>query len=148
MWSLGCIVVELYTAKPLFVGQDGIEQLYAIIDVLGELPQHMIKEAGHIKKFFRQQPDGTLMHKKKYKSKPRRLEDIIYAKKSDNPEHLDFFLDLVKRMLTYDPEKRIKPYEALQHPFILYGPNNKTQPPNPFSREFKRKLSTLCKTAN
>jgi dual specificity tyrosine-phosphorylation-regulated kinase 1 len=29
------------------------------------------------------------------------------------------FVDLVYKMLTYDPEKRIKPSEALNHPFIV-----------------------------
>jgi len=28
------------------------------------------------------------------------------------------FVDLVSRMLDYDPETRIKPDEALRHPFI------------------------------
>ena len=28
------------------------------------------------------------------------------------------FLDLIEKMLEYDPEKRVKPYEALTHPFF------------------------------
>ena len=31
------------------------------------------------------------------------------------------FVDLIYRMLAYDAEDRIKPEEALNHPFILYG---------------------------
>jgi len=149
MWSLGCIVIELYTAKPLFVGQDAVEQLYAIIDVLGYPPKHMLQEATHLKKFFKQLPDGSLEYKRKHKPKPRQLEAIISAKPED-PEHLASFIDLVKKMLTYEPEKRLKPYDALRHPFILYGPNNlkQQQSQKPFSREFERKLSPLCKTAN
>jgi len=150
MWSLGCIVIELYTAKPLFVGKDAVEQLYTIIDVLGFPPNHMLQEATHLKKFFKQLPDdGSLEYKRKYKPKPRQLEAIISARPEKDPEHLASFLDLVKKMLTYEPDKRLKPYEALRHPFIINGPNNfKQQTQNPFSREFERKLSPLCKTAN
>ena len=33
----------------------------------------------------------------------------------------DIFVDLIYKMLTYDPLERISPDEALQHPFIVAG---------------------------
>ena len=37
----------------------------------------------------------------------------------NSQKNYTMFVDLVYKMLTYDPEKRIKPAEALSHPFIL-----------------------------
>jgi serine/threonine protein kinase len=34
------------------------------------------------------------------------------------PAHYSVFVDLVSKMLAYDPEDRIKPSDALLHPFI------------------------------
>ena len=36
----------------------------------------------------------------------------------NSPRNYELFVDLVHRMLTYDPQKRIKPEEALNHPFV------------------------------
>lgn len=35
-----------------------------------------------------------------------------------NPFRYQMFVDLIRRMLTFDPDERIKPQEALQHPFL------------------------------
>lgn len=36
----------------------------------------------------------------------------------NSPRNYELFVDLIHRMLTYDPRKRIKPDEALNHPFV------------------------------
>lgn len=36
MWSLGCIMAELYTGYPLFPGENEVEQLACIMEVRGE----------------------------------------------------------------------------------------------------------------
>ena len=33
MWSLGCILAELYTGYPLFPGENEVEQLACIMEV-------------------------------------------------------------------------------------------------------------------
>ena len=40
MWSLGCVIFELYAGKPLFDGKSDIEQLSKIIDFLGTPEQN------------------------------------------------------------------------------------------------------------
>mmetsp|Transcript_8237 Transcript_8237/g.20276 ORF Transcript_8237/g.20276 Transcript_8237/m.20276 type:complete len:707 (-) Transcript_8237:479-2599(-) len=37
----------------------------------------------------------------------------------NSPRNYELFVDLIHRMLTYDPRKRIKPEEALNHPFVI-----------------------------
>lgn len=56
------------------------------------------------------------------------LREVIGAQRNrtssesaNTPENYTMFVDLINRMLAYDPEERISPEEALQHPFILSG---------------------------
>ena len=37
MWSLGCILAELYTGYPLFPGENEVEQLACIMEVSSDL---------------------------------------------------------------------------------------------------------------
>jgi dual specificity tyrosine-phosphorylation-regulated kinase 1 len=43
------------------------------------------------------------------------------SESGNTPENYKMFVDLINRMLAYEPEERISPEEALQHPFILSG---------------------------
>lgn len=43
------------------------------------------------------------------------------SESGNTPQNYKMFVDLIHRMLAYDPEERITPEEALQHPFILSG---------------------------
>ncbi|XP_071467513.1 dual specificity tyrosine-phosphorylation-regulated kinase 4-like isoform X4 [Marmota flaviventris] len=52
MWSLGCILAELYTGYPLFPGENEVEQLACIMEVLGLPPAHFIQTASRRQKFF------------------------------------------------------------------------------------------------
>jgi serine/threonine protein kinase len=36
----------------------------------------------------------------------------------NSPRNYELFVDLIHRMLAYDPRKRIKPEEAMNHPFV------------------------------
>lgn len=52
MWSLGCILAELYTGYPLFAGESEADQLACIMEVLG-LPSHaMLLQARRRRHFF------------------------------------------------------------------------------------------------
>lgn len=35
MWSVGCIMAELYLRKPLFCGHSDVDQLYKIFEIMG-----------------------------------------------------------------------------------------------------------------
>ena len=45
MWSLGCILAELFTGHPLFPGDNEVDLLMRIIEVFGNPPATMIKNA-------------------------------------------------------------------------------------------------------
>ncbi|ERL91865.1 hypothetical protein D910_09189, partial [Dendroctonus ponderosae] len=52
MWSLGCILAELYTGYPLFPGENEVEQLACLMEVLGAPPDDLISAATRKRLFF------------------------------------------------------------------------------------------------
>jgi serine/threonine protein kinase len=52
MWSVGCILVEVYTGMPLFVANSREKLLAQMISMLGPLPQHPYCNSKHYTKYF------------------------------------------------------------------------------------------------
>lgn len=52
MWSLGCILAELYTGYPLFPGENEAEQLACIMEIKGVPPKDLIESSSRRKLFF------------------------------------------------------------------------------------------------
>lgn len=136
MWSMGCIMVELHTGDPIFNGVSEEDQINKICEVLGMPPSSMLSEARKTNKFF-EGGKGALTEyrlkstKKRYKEpESRSIHDIIgtyhggpagrrQGETGHDPASYEQFVDLVSRMLVYDPKLRIRPDEALRHPFLL-----------------------------
>ena len=134
MWSLGCILVEMHTGEPLFSGQNEVDQVNKIVEVLGVPPKHVLDQAPKAKKYFHKLPDGSYVlnvsKEKKYRNPgSRKIHDILGVetggpggRRLGEPGHSvsDYlrFKDLILRMLEYDPKTRITPYYALQHNFF------------------------------
>ena len=52
MWSLGCILAELYTGYPIFPGENEQEQLSCIMEVLGVPDKDLIARSSRKNLFF------------------------------------------------------------------------------------------------
>uniref|UniRef100_A0A182M3I9 non-specific serine/threonine protein kinase n=1 Tax=Anopheles culicifacies TaxID=139723 RepID=A0A182M3I9_9DIPT len=143
MWSLGCVVAELFLGWPLYPGSSEYDQIRYISQTQGLPTEHMLNSASKTAKFFYRDVDSTYPFwrlktpeeheaETNNKSKEARkyifncLDDIgqvnvptdieggqLLAEKTDRRE----FIDLLKRMLTIDQERRITPGEALNHSF-------------------------------
>ncbi|KAJ6641379.1 Homeodomain-interacting protein kinase 2 [Pseudolycoriella hygida] len=143
MWSLGCVVAELFLGWPLYPGSSEYDQIRYISQTQGLPTEHMLNSASKTAKFFYRDVDSTYPFwrlktpeeheaETNTKSKEARkyifncLDDIgqvnvptdleggqLLAEKTDRRE----FIDLLKRMLTIDQERRITPAEALNHAF-------------------------------
>ena len=102
VWSMGCVITELVLARPLFPGATTSDQLVEIIRILGTPTKDDICSMNpHFKdhKF----PD--------IKSIP--FEKIL--KNRIIPEH---FIDLISKLLVYNPNKRLTAEKALEHPYF------------------------------
>ncbi|CAD7006504.1 unnamed protein product [Ceratitis capitata] len=144
MWSLGCVVAELFLGWPLYPGSSEFDQIRYISQTQGLPTEHMLNSASKTSKFFYRDVDSTYPFwrlktteeheaETNTKSKEARkyifncLDDIgqvnvptdleggqLLAEKTDRRE----FIDLLKRMLTIDQERRLTPAEALNHSFV------------------------------
>jgi len=52
MWSVGCILAELFSGYPLFAGENEAEQLACIMEVIGIPPNELLEKATRRKLFF------------------------------------------------------------------------------------------------
>ncbi len=103
VWSLGCVFAELILGKPLFPGESGIDQLVEIIKVLGTPSKQEI---------FAMNPHYTDF--KFPFINPSPWAKVFSANKKACPDTID----LLSKMLVYDPVKRITAGDALAHPFF------------------------------
>lgn len=83
MWSLGCIVAELFLGLPLFPGTSEYNQIWKIVDMLGYPPRHMIELGRNSNTFFKKIPSKTSNGKPEYEIKTLQ-EYVQTAKKLDN----------------------------------------------------------------
>ncbi|WVZ21149.1 hypothetical protein V8G54_008471 [Vigna mungo] len=110
VWSVGCIFAELLGRKPIFPGSECLNQLKLIINILGSQREEDIEfiDNPKAKKYIKSLP-----------SSPGTPFSRLY------PNAHPLAIDLLAKMLVFDPTKRISVTEALQHPYMapLYDPN-------------------------
>lgn len=128
MWSLGCILAELFTGVPIFPGENEQEQLACIMEVFGPPEKHLIEKSTRKKLFFDSmgKPRLTVSSKgRRRRPSSKTLQQVI---KCDD----EAFLDFLSRCLRWDPDRRLKPDEAINHHFIT-GQKAVIPPPLPRS---------------
>ncbi|KAF9189561.1 hypothetical protein BGZ51_009456 [Haplosporangium sp. Z 767] len=114
MWSLGCILAELYTGYPLFPGENEQEQLGCIMEIQGVPGKYLVEKSSRKKVFFDPLGNPKLVVNSKGKKRRPGSKTLGQALKCNDP----LFLDFISRCLIWDPEKRMKPREGLQHEWI------------------------------
>ncbi|KAL6880779.1 protein kinase [Trichoderma novae-zelandiae] len=134
MWSIGCTLYELYTGKILFTGDSNNQMLKAIMEVRGRITPKMYKRGQLSSVHFDEQGQFISVERDKVLGKTalrtlnivkptRDLRTRLLAASSgmDDVEsrELNHFIDLLDHCLALNPDKRIKPADALKHPFFV-----------------------------
>jgi len=102
IWGAGCVMFEILTLVPIFPGNNEMDMIHRIHNVIGTPHQRVLdrfkKHATHIEFNFPAKP-GTGIEK----LLPHASRDCI---------------DLLKLILTYDPEERITADQILRHDYF------------------------------
>lgn len=105
LWSLGCILAELYSGMPLFPGTSKIPVIKEMTRLLGPFPRGVFQKG----KFYDDLKGYTDACEQKNASE-------VLFKKLGCRDYL--FRDFLSGLLRYDPADRLTPLQAAQHPFL------------------------------
>ncbi|XP_030747535.1 cyclin-dependent kinase 1 [Sitophilus oryzae] len=101
IWSVGCIFAEMSTRKPLFQGDSEIDQLFRIFRVLRTPTEDIWNGVSTLPEYKAIFPNWT---------------SYTLSKQVKNLE--DDGIDLLSKMLIYDPSKRISAKSVASHPYF------------------------------
>ncbi|KAF7151193.1 hypothetical protein RHSIM_Rhsim02G0086000 [Rhododendron simsii] len=124
VWSVGCVFMELMDRKPLFPGRDHVHQLRLLMELIGtpsETEVEFLNE--NAKRYLRQ-------------LQPYRRQSFTEKFPQVNPAAID----LIEKMLTFDPRQRITVEDALAHPYLtsLHDISDEPICMTPFNFDFEQ----------
>ena len=136
IWSLGCILCELYAGTPIFSGLDEMEQINYIMKFLGPPPNFFIEKSSKSEFFFdinNNEVYSELINSTNFNNENKRknieefFNNVINNNINSNNNDLtqfNNFIDFVCKCLEWNPKDRITPEEGLMHPFIINNYDN------------------------
>mmetsp|Transcript_88936 Transcript_88936/g.176939 ORF Transcript_88936/g.176939 Transcript_88936/m.176939 type:complete len:464 (+) Transcript_88936:95-1486(+) len=104
LWSVGCILGELLSGKPIFPGTSTMNQLDRIMEVTGRPSPEDIEAI--------KSPFAATMLESLPVSRPRPLNEMF-------PSATQEALDLLRICMQFNPNKRPSAKEALRHPYVV-----------------------------
>lgn len=121
VWSVGCILAELLGGKPFFKGETPFDQLNRILRVLGSPSEEALQRVGseRAQEYLRSLPYA-----------PPIPFDYFFPQASPDA------LDLLARMLVFDPAHRITVEDALEHPYLRVWHDPADEPVCPTKFDF------------
>jgi len=113
IWSMGCVFAELLLGHPLFPGESGVDQLVEIIKIMGTPTKEQV---------MLMNPNYTEL---KFPQVKVHSWQKVFRSKAP-PEAID----LISKLLVYNPKDRLKAVNVLTHPFFDELRDPKTVLPN------------------
>ncbi|KAF9458761.1 kinase-like domain-containing protein [Collybia nuda] len=103
VWSCGCIFAEMISGTPLFRGRDNQDQLLHIMRIIGT------PSDAEFQKIARDSPEIQLKTYPRYPPMP--LQQVL-------PKASPLAIDLLEKLLKFDPQERLSAHDALSHPYF------------------------------
>eukprot|EP01113_Clastostelium_recurvatum_P018313 TRINITY_DN215_c0_g1_i1.p1 TRINITY_DN215_c0_g1~~TRINITY_DN215_c0_g1_i1.p1 ORF type:complete len:297 (+),score=80.47 TRINITY_DN215_c0_g1_i1:101-991(+) len=101
IWSAGCIFAEMVTGRPLFPGSGTSDQLIRIFKIMGTPTEETWPSLSEMPEY---KPDFPVYP-------AQNLANIVHGLD-------DKGMNLLQRMLQYDPNQRISAQAAMKHPYF------------------------------
>ena len=105
MWSVGCILAELLSGRPLFPGKSTKNQVAMVVEITG-IPKS--NDLLAIKEKYNINISEEILPQKYNK---KSLKSVITGASNDA-------LDLINKLLAFNPDNRPTVEEALEHPYV------------------------------
>ncbi|KAF8667936.1 hypothetical protein HU200_052564 [Digitaria exilis] len=107
LWSLGCILAELLNLEPIFPGISDIDQISRVISVLGDITEETFPGCSNL-------PD----YNKIFFSKVQKSMGLEACLPNKSPSEVS----IIKKLICYDPEKRVSAADLLNDPYFTEEP--------------------------
>ena len=139
MWSVGCILAEMIQGRPLFCGQNHIDQLEVIFKLCGT-PTHVNWPAHADLPWYKMFKPQHMIDR----SLREHLESASADSAHETNEHA---IDLLDKLLVLDPNSRVSAAKMLEHEYFWTEPLPQRQknpdallPENVSCHEYETKL--------
>ncbi|XP_039132100.1 homeodomain-interacting protein kinase 2-like [Dioscorea cayenensis subsp. rotundata] len=119
LWSLGCILAELYSGDVLFPNDSVVMMLARMIGIVGPIDMEMLKMGLETHKYFTDDYDLY------YTNEETDQIEYLIPEKSTLARELQvsdkMFLDFLEHLLQINPQRRPTAKQALQHPWLSFS---------------------------
>jgi len=103
IWSVGCILAEIMGKTVLFPGEDYLDQIKRIVAILGTPTEEDMNCIAN---------DLAKQYVRKLPITPKKSWESLFPK--SNP----VLIDLLSKMVVFNPAKRLTVKECLEHPYF------------------------------
>ncbi|KAM0791562.1 hypothetical protein ACM66B_006009 [Microbotryomycetes sp. NB124-2] len=129
VWSIGCVLAELLGGRPMFKGTNYIDQLNIVLHFLGTPSDATLRRVGspRAQDYIRSLPYKTGVP----------FQQVF-------PKANPVALDMLSKLLAFDPAERISCEQALEHPYlsVWHDPSDEPICPQKFDFGFETEEST------